>query len=68
MAVAWLVHRRRKEQKDKYILLTYLIVCDLDREQFPVLQARIESIGVSTRCRQIHAGVFERTLRDGVSV
>jgi hypothetical protein len=43
-----------------------LIVRDLNGEQFPVLQTRIESGGVSIRCGQIHAGVRERTLRDGI--
>jgi len=38
----------------------FLIVCNRDRELFRVLQTRVESI------RQIHAGVRERTLRDGV--
>lgn len=48
----------RRNQEDS--LLTFLIVCNRDRELFLVLQTRVEST------RQIHAGVRERTLRDGV--
>jgi hypothetical protein len=44
----------------------FLIVCDLDGELFPGLQARIESGGVSTFCCQIHTGVREGTLRHGM--
>ena len=47
-----------RNQEDS--LLTFLIVCNRDRELFRVLQTRVESI------RQIYAGVRERTLRDGV--
>ena len=45
------------------VLLTLLIVCDLDGELFPLLQARIESGGVVAR----RAGIQESTLRDGMS-
>ena len=45
-----------------------MIIGDLNGEQLPVLQARIESIRVSTRRSQIHTGVLERTLCDGIVV
>lgn len=61
--VAWLT---RKENRER-VLLTFLVVCDLNGELLPAaLQTRVESGWVSTRCGQVHAGVRERTLRDGM--
>jgi hypothetical protein len=62
------VVQQQTNEENKYIfLLTLLIVCDLDGELFPGLQARVEPGGVRTRRGQRHAGARERTLRDGVS-
>ena len=52
----------------KYVLLTLLIVCDPDGEQFSILQTRIESAGGATRCGQIHAGIIEFALCDGIKI
>jgi hypothetical protein len=64
--VVWFNNRPTKKTNILF-LLTLLIVCDLDGELFPGLQARVEPGGVRTRRGQRHAGARERTLRDGVS-
>jgi len=67
--VAWLTRTTTRGKNSECALLTYLIVCDRKDELFPAdLQTGIESGWVSPRWGQVHAGVRERTLRDGMGL